>query len=125
MLLLREKQKAEFDRILGIQLEERFLEILHRTRSALLLQLGKEEARKRIRSGLQRARIHGFVGSMEALQLVELTLIFGIGFEEDKANGWALTIMNDATYESASERARSLYLSGIAISERLSLFHEH
>lgn len=64
-----------------------------------------------VRSALDRAAYHGFTSLRDALQFVDLVLVFGPGFDDHLP--WAREILENRSGERAHFRCTRLYLGAL------------
>jgi hypothetical protein len=75
--------------------------------------VGREQVLKLVRSGIDRAFVHGYTKQREVGLYINLMMILGSGFDRDPQIPWAGRQLNDGAIEDSFERIQRIFQSTI------------
>lgn len=96
MLILRTEQAAALSDPAAGEFACRLLAHVKAVLPGALAAISDDEARRIVRSGIERARLHGIGLEFDVLRFVDLVFILGEGFDTDAAYPWAAAILDRA-----------------------------
>jgi hypothetical protein len=107
MFKIRPEQKAAFREDALHDFEERMILHVERCFPGRRVELGDEGLRQVIRRGIEQAASYGIVAERDVCKFVDLMLVFGVDFHEERS--WAKAILEDASIRDPVIRMRLLF----------------
>ncbi len=109
MLVIRDSQMLAFEQAAVRNFENRLIDHLKEFFPRQCEILGKEQTRKAVRLGIERAEQYGLVSERDLHLYVGLMFMLGSYFDQDPQLPWAAKILADGNIADPSTRADRLY----------------
>ena len=107
-MVIRQQQLAQLENASGKKFEDRMASHIERCFPEYAAQ-GPEKIRETIRNGIAAAEAYGFSAQRDVCHYIDLTIVFGPGFDRDPGLPWAREVLADRRFQDSSARMDELY----------------